>query len=291
MSNNLSKPITFWFLGMLFLGCGESGITSSDVKSEYAGPDIQAGLQETYKLTQATDGTQSSIRQPLQTLRLIYNTNVQLVVADRDDFARELKLVVSANDGFVTSSEFQSRTANARSGVWVLRVPTDRYPAMLERLTKLGHAESVEEKTQNVTEEYVDLQSRIANANRLEERIIKLVEDRTGKLSDVLEIERELARVRESIEVMEGRLRYLTDKTSLATITLRVREQQDYKPAVPLTVSNKVAIIWHRSWLKLANFGTNLLLICVGLAPWFIVILPAAAIAGAMLRRRLRRPS
>jgi hypothetical protein len=70
----------------------------------------------------------------------------------------------------------------------------------------------------------VDVQARIANARRLEQRLVELLANRTGKLADVLTVERELARVREQIERYEGRLRYLRSRASVSTLTVAVHE-------------------------------------------------------------------
>src|SRR5205823_10851551 len=73
----------------------------------------------------------------------------------------------------------------------------------------IGKLESVNVSAEDVGEEYVDVAARMANARRLESRLIDLLAARTGKLKDVLDVEQELARVREEIERYEGRLRYL----------------------------------------------------------------------------------
>jgi hypothetical protein len=70
----------------------------------------------------------------------------------------------------------------------------------------------------------VYVQARVANHRRLEERLVDLLDERTGDLDDVLAVERELARVREAIERQEGRLRYLSDRVALSTLTVTVHE-------------------------------------------------------------------
>src|SRR5439155_19034059 len=69
-----------------------------------------------------------------------------------------------------------------------------------------------------------DVQARMVNAHRLEQRLIDLLANRTGKLTDVLRVEGELARVREEIERYEGRLRYLRTRSSVSTLTIAVHE-------------------------------------------------------------------
>jgi hypothetical protein len=75
-----------------------------------------------------------------------------------------------------------------------------------------------------VSEEFVDLSARIANGHRLEDRLLELLRTRTGKLADVLTVERELARVREEIERMEGRVRYLKAGAQLSTLSVSLHE-------------------------------------------------------------------
>jgi hypothetical protein len=64
----------------------------------------------------------------------------------------------------------------------------------------------------------------VTNAKRLEERLINLLANRTGKLDEVLRVERELARVREEIERYEGRLRYLSSRAAMSTLSVTVHE-------------------------------------------------------------------
>ena len=95
----------------------------------------------------------------------------------------------------------------------------------------------------------MDVTARIANARRLEERLIDLLATRTGKLQDVLNVERELARVREEIERHEGRLRFLKTRTSLSTLSVSIHEP------LPITgnpsAGDVVAEAFRRAWRNL----------------------------------------
>ena len=72
------------------------------------------------------------------------------------------------------------------------RIPVDRFEAFLEGVARLGVPESRQQTAQDVTEEFVDLNARIANKKRLEERILKLLQDSEGKIKDIIEVEGEL---------------------------------------------------------------------------------------------------
>ncbi len=126
--------------------------------------------------------------------------------------------------GYVANTAIQSGRNQYRSATIEIKLPADRFDAALDGLSPLGKVEGVNVSTEDVGEEFTDLSARAANAHRLEVRLIELIASRTGKLSDVLEIERELARVREEIERMEGRMRYLKSRAAVSTLTLNIHE-------------------------------------------------------------------
>jgi hypothetical protein len=103
-------------------------------------------------------------------------------------------------------------------------VPAARFDELVRGLDPIGRVEAVNVHTEDVGEEYVDVAARVANSRRLEERLVQLLATRTGRLDDVLAVERELARVREEIERSEGRLRYLRTRAAMSTLTVTVHE-------------------------------------------------------------------
>jgi hypothetical protein len=126
--------------------------------------------------------------------------------------------------GHVANVIVQSGAEQLRSAMLELKVPAARFDETINGLEGLGEVESVEVNAEDVGEEYVDVTARVTNARRLEERLIQLLANRTGKLEEVLAVERELARVREEIERMDGRLRYLRTRVALSTVSITVHE-------------------------------------------------------------------
>ncbi|MGI9470150.1 MAG: DUF4349 domain-containing protein [Rubripirellula sp.] len=204
--------------------------------------------------------------------RIIYNTQVGLVVEDYRQFESQLPALVQKLGGFVASSDTDRRYNDRQSGSWVVRIPVPVYAEFLSGVDALGFAESRSENAQDVTEEYIDIEARITNKRKLESRIVTMLEERTGKLSDVLDIERELARVREEIERMEGRLRFLQDRTHLATITIQCREQKEYVPAKAPTFASRVGASWSGSIRSLQMTGQNIALALTAAIPWIVIV-------------------
>ncbi|MFL5385437.1 MAG: DUF4349 domain-containing protein, partial [Longimicrobiaceae bacterium] len=126
--------------------------------------------------------------------------------------------------GYVANTAVQSGSENVRQASMELKIPAERWGQALGGLKPIGKMESQQTTTEDVGEEYVDVTARMANARRLEARLLELLGTRTGKLEDVLAVESELARVREEIERYEGRLRFLRTRAAVSTLTVQLHE-------------------------------------------------------------------
>jgi hypothetical protein len=135
-----------------------------------------------------------------------------------------LRRLVLRVGGFVADASVQSGRNQLRSATLQLKVPAARFDDLTEGLSPLGKVQFVNVAAQDVSEEFVDLTARVVNGHRLEERLVELLRTRTGKLQDVLQVERELAREREEIERMEGRLRFLKTRAQLSTLSVNLFE-------------------------------------------------------------------
>ena len=85
---------------------------------------------------------------------------------------------------------------------------------------KFGRVDTEAQTGEEVTAQYVDLQARLANSKNTEQRLTDVLRQRTGKLSDVLEVETEIARVRGEIESMEAERKTMATQVAFATLNL-----------------------------------------------------------------------
>ena len=292
------KNRTWQFTALISLfviaGCGQKegyDQTSEYISAseqDYAAAETMASADATGEVSLDAVSVQVSA-QAAANRKIIYTTTLGLVVEDYRELERMLPPLVAKHGGFVASSETDRRFNNQQSGTWVVRIPTTEYAAFLTGVGSLGFTESRSENAQDVTEEFVDVEARIKTKRKLEERMVTMLEERPGKLSDVLEIERELARVREEIERMEGRMRFLSDRTSLATVTLRCREQKSYQPAEAPTFVSRIQQSWSSSLRSLQITGQNFLIGFVALVPWVLVLgLPLLLLIWRVIKRRSR---
>src|SRR5712691_5885670 len=136
----------------------------------------------------------------------------------------QVRLLAGRIGGYVANTTMQTGRGQLRSASLELKVPAQRFEEGLGGLAPIGKLESVNVNAEDVGEEFTDVTARMGNSRRLESRLIDLLATRTGKLKDVLDVERELSRVREEIERSEGRLRYLRSHAALSTLTIAVHE-------------------------------------------------------------------
>jgi hypothetical protein len=134
---------------------------------------------------------------------------------------------VAAEQGGLIAGSQVRQDGDRTTATVTVRVPADAatYQTTLDRLR--GLAERVLEEqgqTQDVGEEYVDLESRLRNLRATESSLLALY-DRAGRLEDVFAVQRELTSVRGQIEQIQGRKQALERRGAMATITLQLREQ------------------------------------------------------------------
>ena len=153
---------------------------------------------------------------------------------------------------------------------WKLRVPVDQFESLVQKVVGLGELVQNSRTSQDVTEQFYDIEARIKNKKAEEKSLTKILDERTGKLEDVLKIETELSRVRGEIEQLEGKIRVLENLSSLATLTLNVREREKFEPPPPTVADfpTQVARTWEKSLHGLIDLGKSIVLWAVAWVLW-----------------------
>ncbi len=165
-----------------------------------------------------------SAAQPPDSRVIIYTGNISLVVNDTREAMTAITNLATEQQGYVSASNVY-QAGDVPRGTITIRVPAESYLDTLEKLRALAvRVEAENSGTEDVSEEFTDLQARKANLEVTEKALQQLLEERqrVGSTSDILEVYRELTSVRGQIEEIEGRLRYLANKAALSTITIEL---------------------------------------------------------------------
>lgn len=161
-----------------------------------------------------------------------------------------------------------------RSATLELKLPSPRFDEAMSGMLPIGKVEQSNTTAEDVGEEFVDVSARVANSRRLETRLIDLLATRTGKLEDVLAVERELARVREEIDRYEGRIRFLRSRVSMSTLTVTLHEKAPLVNPNPGT--NVIGQAFRDMWRNfvglvaavIASLGVIVPVVALGFVGW-----------------------
>jgi anti-sigma factor RsiW len=140
--------------------------------------------------------------------------------------------IVNQHHGYIGELSTTSPKEAARTLTATLRIPAPQLDATLAELKALGRAEQETQSGEEVTKQYTDLLARLKNSRATEQRLVDILRQRTGKVSEVLEVEEEIDRVRGEIEQMEAERKSLETRVQFASVQLRVSEE--YKSQLQL---------------------------------------------------------
>ncbi|MEW6365684.1 MAG: DUF4349 domain-containing protein [Acidobacteriota bacterium] len=161
--------------------------------------------------------------------KIIRSGQMNLEVAAVDKAGEAVKAFVASIGGY-TADESQSQNPySVRQMSITCRIPAEKLEAALAKFKEIGKLESLSISANDITEQYFNLEIRIRNQKRLEAELLELLSRPTNKLADLLEVEREVARVRGEIDEMEGRKRFWDNQVEFSTIVVSMHEP---RPAI-----------------------------------------------------------
>ncbi|BDU72535.1 DUF4349 domain-containing protein [Mesoterricola silvestris] len=202
--------------------------------------------------------------------KLIRTGQVSLEVKDYEIAVKGLEQVVSSSGGYVANTEVQRSASGARTGQVTLRVPAAVFKDAGSRIRSIGKVLSERTNIEDVTKAYTDLETRLRVKREALNRLREILRAKAGSLKDVLEVEKEISRITEEIELAEGQRRYFDNQIQLSTITVDLAEPEPISMARP------------SSWLALTealrDSAAMIAGSCAFLLRLFLVLLPWAGI-------------
>ena len=163
--------------------------------------------------------------------KLIRNATTQLEIASFDDAVQKITAFANEERGYVATTNSQKQANGKLRGNVVVKVLPENLDRFLQKLRGLGELKNQTLGTEDLTKAYFDTDARLKNAGVMEQRLIDMLKTKTGKVSDLLQVEKELGRVREEIEKMQGELKYWDSQVQFATVTISLSEKDMEEPA------------------------------------------------------------
>lgn len=253
------------FTAQMLAGCGNSKQAADNVAYE----SKSEAANETYTFQMPNMGTAPVIPGDIER-KIIQNVDLSLKVDDVEAVMDKIILLTSQNDGYIVNSSIYKQEDSYRASL-TIKIPQEKLTGTVNTISDYGEVTNNDTYTEDVTEEYYDAQARLKVLEAKEVRLIALL-DKAANIPDIVTIESELGNVRSEIEVIKGRLQYLTNSTSFSTININLRQAIPGQLKAPQGTTGKAWQGLIASLNNMIDFGSNLIIFLVTILPWLVVL-------------------
>ncbi|QGN45466.1 DUF4349 domain-containing protein [Micromonospora sp. WMMC415] len=263
----------------------EQPVTGVEGGTDRGGPaaaDAQAGAGQPGT---AAGGAPADLR--VDQRAIVYTGSMRVQVQDVDRAARDAIALTTTAGGFVGGDQRRSADGDATAEL-TLRVPAAKFTTVVDEIAKLGTRQRQEISTEDVTEETVDLDARIATQRARVENGRRLLA-RATSITDLVSLENELARREADLASLEAKKRRLADLTALSTITVSLVGPE----ARPVDGEERVGFLagLDAGWKVFLASLTVLLTVLGALLPWLVTVGVPVGLLVWLVRRRRPQPA
>jgi len=262
--------------GQSVAGQPADGGTKSDLSAITSGAPEQGAA-----LPAASSGASGDTALPLPSQldqKIIMVSTLSVTVQDVAGAFEQVSAIAAGAGGFVASSSF-GRQDEGETATATVRVPSSAYQDTLTRLRKLGDVQREDTNTNDVTEQYTDLQSRLRSLQAALQTYLQFL-NRAGSIGEVLQVQDRINQTQAEIEQVQGRINMLDNRTELATITVSLNPSALAKEPKaggggPLETAKdafqtSLAVLLGAATVALAVAAFSWWLVPVGAAAWYV---------------------
>jgi len=184
--------------------------------------EVEAVVEKVVEVERTIGGDSVNFQSVPEARMIVYSVEMSIVVENTQTALDAIEQLTGAVGGYVVSAKTTQYEGGAHGNV-VIRVPATALDDVLAQLEAFALEVRSQSKTgSDVTEEYVDLESRVKVLEAAEQELLELYQTRQadGEVSDILEVYRQLAAFREEIESLTGRMQYLAESAAMAKVTI-----------------------------------------------------------------------
>ena len=225
--------------------------------------------------------------------KLIYSASATVETTEFDRTIEKLSALVEQYGGFVESSSIngsnyytQSRGySSTRYASYVIRVPSDKFSALMGSLSTLGNVPYSHTYTENITAQYYDTDARLTAYQTQEARLLEMMEA-AETVEDLIAIEEKLTELRYQIESLQSTLKNWDRQVAYSTLDLEVQEVIEYTPESRMSYGQELALALTNGLRRTGEFFKDLLLAIVGALPALVILAVVLAILTPVWKKR-----
>ena len=276
-------------LALLLAACGGSATTGNSAEHTSAPAQQPASSSSQGSTSSSGQSTKSSTSFGPQ--YLIKSLQVNMLVKDTRQVASELQSWIATTDPRSTSAgiDYEQTGDNLYNVTMTFSVTSAQYTQIEEYLAGYaqqhgGKLTSLHESVQDVSNDYIDTQSRLTNLRGEQQRLLTLLSNTTA-LGDIITVESKLTDVEGQIEEIEAHLNALKNQTTFYTVTIGLQPIAPVTPPPPPSTPWNIGQILHDSWSAALGFGQGLATLLVWLVVFSIYLIPVALVGWFIWRR------
>src|SRR5438046_2052901 len=203
----------------------EKKVPSAEIERTIV-PGSNESVAEGYATSPETATVSSSVNR-----KLIRNAQVELEIASFDDAIQKITALATEERGYVATTSSEKQANGKLKGQIVVKVLPENLDRFLQKIRGLGELKNQTLGTEDITKAYFDTDARLKNARVMEQRLVDMLKKKSDDINDLLQVEKELGRVREQIEQMQGELKFWDSQVQFVTVTISLAEKDMEEPA------------------------------------------------------------
>jgi len=214
-------------------------------------------------------------------LKIIKSANTKYQVEDINQASEKIKAMVLANNGYVSEMRFENNQYR-KQNVIVLKVPNYQFDGLLKKMGSVSiKVDFVNITTQDVTEAYLDAESRLKTKRLVKRRYEEILRTKAHRVQDLLDVEDKINDIQEEIEAVQGKLNYMKTKVALSSIQIELYENINQDMIVEKETGE-----FSKKMNEALSFGVDMIKLVLLLMVYIWPILLVAFIAFIIYKRR-----
>ncbi len=241
---------------LLFSACSsDSNYAETMTQDAYAAPEMsEEDIAESGGgfATNSVAGTTEEFAEEVNNnddRKIIYTSWMYLQAKEYEETANAVIAAVENAGGYVSSKYIRDEPYedSVPYGTYECRIPQENYSQFINDVGSAGYVLSLEETSEDVTLEYVDIEARITSLRTQEASLLTMMEEATD-VETLIVIQSNLMEVQYQIESYTSQMRTLENLVSYSTVTIDIEEVYEYTPPTPETFSSRIASAFSNSW-------------------------------------------
>lgn len=262
-----------FFVLFSFMGCGKNEEPMADMA-------VSAIKLPAKNESAASSDVQAQSASPQIPQKIIKEASLRFETNDLEETFKQIQTAIATNKATI-ENDSEGKDYNNIYRNLTIRVPSENFDAFINSVSKgVSYFERKDISAQNVTEQYIDLTTRLNNKRKLEARYLEILQKAT-KISEILEIEKQISAIREEIEAKEGQLKYLESRVSESTVTIEFYKTIAQKEGVKTSYGSKIWTAIQSGFFSLSEF----LISIISLWPFIILF----CVFAYFIRKRFKR--